>query len=657
MNKFLRRTGLALLILVGIIGVIVLSFYGWYGIRSSFAIRSLGPEAPVLVEGDLEYRDLNKNGRLDPYENRYLPVEERVSDLLDQMTLEEKAGMMFMTIIAMGEGGTLQERPSISNPFTLFLPTSTEMLIRRHMNHFNVLQMDDAQTLAEWHNLLQKIAERTRLGIPVTLASDPRHAFNQNPGANLLSGPFSQWPEPIGLAATRDTALVQQFGDIARQEYLSVGLRLALHPMADLATEPRWSRVNGTFGEDADLSARMIRSYILGFQGDSLGIESVATMTKHFPGAGPQEEGLDSHFDYGKNQAYPGDQFDYHVRPFVEGALSVRTAQIMASYGVSVGQTSEEVAAAFNHDIVTGLLREELGFEGVVCTDWSVLSNKKLLGLFTILPGPAWGVEDLSPILRTKKALEAGIDQFGGEANPEWVVELVERGEVQEDRIDSSVRRILHDKFTLGLFDDPYVDAEVATDIAGAEDFQIAGLEAQRRSLVLLKNVDSMLPLTGHPRLYVENIDSTVAMRYGDIVTNVKEAEIAILRLQTPWQPREDGGMLASFFHQGDLDFKGEERARILEIARTVPTIVDIYLERPAVMPDIAAESRGLIANFGATDAVIMEAIFGHFSPSGTLPFELPSSMKAVRQQHEDVPYDSSDPLFSFGHGLQYPEE
>ena len=245
----------------------------------------LGAEAPALSKDGMTFRDLNKNGRLDPYEDARRPIEERVDDLLSQMTLAEKAGIMFHTIMGMNQDGSLLEEVT---PFSR-TPTS-ELIGVRLMNHFNVIQVAPAKQMAQWHNRLQKLAVRTRLGIPVTISSDPRHAFSNNPAASLLSGDFSQWPEPIGFAAIGDAQVVKTFGDIARQEYLAVGIRTALHPMADLATEPRWARVNGTFGEDAYLASRLVSAYIRGFQGDELGPQSVACMTKHFPGGGPQKD-------------------------------------------------------------------------------------------------------------------------------------------------------------------------------------------------------------------------------------------------------------------------------------------------------------------------------------------------------------------------------
>ena len=261
---------------------------------------------------------------------------------------------------------------------------------------------------------------------------------------------FSQWPEPPGFGAIGDEKLVQEFADIARQEYLAVGLRAALHPMADLATEPRWARSNGTFGEDNEVAARLTAAYIRGFQGPEIGAESVACMTKHFPGGGPQKDGEDPHFDYGREQVYPGDNFDYHLPPF-EAAFEAGTAMIMPYYGMPVGTAHEPVGFAFNKGIITGLLREKYGFDGVVCTDWGPLTDTEIAG--TAFPARAWGVEQLSVPARMAKALDAGIDQFGGEACPEVLVELVRSGQVSEARVDISVRRLLRDKFRLGLFE------------------------------------------------------------------------------------------------------------------------------------------------------------------------------------------------------------
>ena len=597
----------------------------------------------------MEFRDLNKNGRLDVYEDLRQPLEARVADLLTQMTLAEKAGLMFHAMAPVNPDGSLN--PSDGG----FARTPvTELVAERLMNHFNVHALPEPRVAVEWHNRLQKLAEETRLGIPVTISSDPRHAFSDNPLTSFMAGAFSQWPEPLGLAAIGDEAVTEEFADIARQEYVAAGIRVALHPMADLATEPRWARVNGTFGEDAELSARMTAAYIRGFQGATLGPASVACMTKHFPGGGPQKDGEDPHFAYGKEQIYPGDHFDYHLPPF-EAAFAAGTAQIMPYYGQPIGTQYEEVGFAFSKGIITDLLRTHYGFDGVVCTDWGLITDAHIGDV--VWEARAWGVEHLSRAERIKKALDAGVDQFGGEACPELVIELVESGRVSEARIDESARRILRDKFRLGLFDNPYLDPDVAVATLGKPEFRAAGEAAQRKSIVLLKNGadngDASLPLQSRPKLYIENVDPAVAAQYGDVVENLADADLAILRLKTPFQPR-DGIFLERMFHAGDLDFKEPELSRILAILAAKPTIVDIYLDRPAVIPEIAAGCAALLANFGANDAALLDVVFGRVTPVGKLPFELPSSMDAVRAQHPDVPHDSADPVFPFGHGLTY---
>ena len=279
-----------------------------------------------------QFRDLNHNGTMEPYEDPSLPVEERVSDLLGRMTLEEKAGLLFHAMITPGPDGSVTEKPKALTDED----TAQRRVTDKHLNHFNILQMPPVRELAQWHNRLQELAAGTRLGIPVTLSSDPRHSTVAIPIASWRAQDFSQWPETLGFAAIGDEQLLERFGDIARREYLAVGLRVALHPQADLATEPRWPRISATFGEDAELAGRMVAAYIRGFQGPTLGPASVAAMVKHFPGGGPQKDGTDPHFATGREQVYPGDNFEYHLRPF-EAAFEAGVSQVMPYYGMPVG--------------------------------------------------------------------------------------------------------------------------------------------------------------------------------------------------------------------------------------------------------------------------------------------------------------------------------
>ncbi len=657
--KMFRRTLIGLCSVVAILLITLTVLVLLSARRDDAARETLGRNAPRIDVDGARYRDLDKSGRIDPYEDPRVVIDERIEDLLGRMTTSEKVGLMLQPPIFMEKGGELVD--GWGGAFIQGFGTAVAVA-GRGIRHFNLANSSDCRAMAEWHNRLQDMAERTRLGIPVTVSTDPRHGVRDAGRAtSVRTEGFSLWPEPLGLAATRDVALVQEFGEIANQEYRAVGIRTALHPMADLSTEPRWARTIGTFGENAELVSQLVVAYIAGFQGEQIDQESVLCMTKHFPGGGPQKDGLDAHFSYGGDQAYPGGQFEHHLIPF-KAAIEAGTAQMMPYYGVPVGETSEDVAMGFNRDVITGLLRERFGFDGVVCTDWQIVAPKAA-GPLEILHARNFGVEDLSIPERYAKALDAGVDQFGGEEDPEPLIGLVQSGTVSEERLDTSVRRILRDKFRLGLFDDPYVDADAATKICDQEAFHEAGAQAQRKSIILLQNDDDVegepiLPLERETRLYVENVDPSIAAHYATVVPTLEEADVALVRVQAPWtdHPPETIGdrIFGMIFHQGDLDFKDEELARLQKVARTKPTILVIYLERPAVLAGVSEHTAGILAHFGATDEAVLDVAFGRFPPSGKLPFELPSSMDAVRAQREDVPHDSAAPLFPYGFGLTY---
>lgn len=601
-------------------------------------------------ENGLLYRDLNKNGKLDIYEDPRQPVEARVEDLLRQMTLEEKAGSLFIQGSAVGEDGSIEE----GNFDEIEVPPmfAKRMMIENWMNYFNIWAIPDSKATALWTNNIQRFAEETRLGIPLTIASDPRNHFS-NYIFDLQPADFTQFCSALGLAAIGSEEYIREYVEVVKREYLAVGIRMSLHPQIDLATEPRWPRISGTFGEDAHLSARLARAYIQAFQGETLGPDSVACMTKHFPGGGPQNEGLDSHFALHKGQIYPGDNFDYHLIPF-EAAFDVNTAAIMPYYGVPMDQTDENVAMFFNRQIITGLARERYQYDGVICTDWGLITDMEMLGSGVVWPARAWGVEHLGEVERVKKVLDAGADQFGGESCSQYVVELVRQGALPEERIDQSVRRLMRMKFQLGLFDNPFCDPDYAAAIFSTAEARAAGLAGQSRAMVLLKNDQGVLPLRSDAKIYVRDISESVAAEYAEVVAAPDDADLAIIRLDTPWYSAETPNPIAAQFHHGDLDFKGEAKAAILQLLGTTPTIVVIGMDRPAVIPEISAAATGLLVEFGASDEAVLNIIFGRARPEGKLPFELPSSMDAVRKQRADVPFDSENPLYPFGFGLSY---
>ncbi|MCW2802306.1 MAG: beta-glucosidase [Propionibacteriaceae bacterium] len=610
------------------------------------------PQTRTSPDG-VEYRDLNGNETMDPYENPTLPVEVRVADLLARLSPEEKAGLLFHTVIEAGPDGSVLQTPGqISKS-----PTPA-VVGDKLLNHFNVHALGTASAAARWHNAVQALAEQTPHGIPVTISSDPRHGFQENPGASFVAGSFSQWPEPIGLGAIGDVELARLHGDVTRQEYLAVGIRAALHPTADLATEPRWGRQSTTFGQDSDLVTELVDAFLQGLQGEELGPTGVAGTTKHFPGGGPQKDGEDPHFPYGREQTYTGGRFADHLKPFVR-AVARGTSAMMPYYGMPVGleldgEPIEQVGFGYNKQIVTGLLREQLGFDGVVVTDWELINDNVVGDL--VLPARAWGVEDLDPLGRLEKLLDAGVDQFGGEECPELVLELLAAGRVDLQRIDESVRRLLRVKFQLGLFDNPYVDEDAATDVVGRTDFVAAGHRAQAESMTVLVNGDGrqgpVLPLRQELSLYVEGVDRAVAAEYCTVVDDPAAADLALVRVKAPYEER-NSYFLEEWFHAGSLEFHSDVIQRLGKIAEQVPLVVDVTLDRPAIMTPITEIAAGLVATYGSSDRALLDALTKRIQPRGRLPFEAPRSMEAVAVSRPDVPSDTVHPLFEVGHRVE----
>jgi len=350
----------------------------------------------------------------------------------------------------------------------------------------------------------------------------------------------------------------------------------------------------------------------------------------------------------GKNQTYPGSNQEYHLIPF-KAAIAAGTRQIMPYYSRPIGTEWEEVAFAFNKGVITDLLKGELGFDGIVVTDWGVVTTR------------FWGLESATPLERTRRVLEAGCDIFGGETVSELVIQLVNEGLVPESRIDYSVRKLMKEKFELGLFDYPFVDVDVAERVVGNEYFSRLGNETQRRALTLLTNPDDFLPLSESAKgasFYIEGIEpSVMEARSLRVVDTPAEADYALLRFPSPFKPTTAGG-LASSINNGSIEFNVTEKARQAEIYAQVPTIVDIKFNRPAAVPEIAEAAAALFGSYGSSHDAFLDVIFGidGWAPEGKLPFDMPRSMAAVEASREDMPFDTEDPLFRYGHGLSYRE-
>jgi beta-glucosidase len=623
---------------------------------------------PILRVGGLAFRDLDRSGRLDPFEDWRLAPDARARDLVPRMTLEEKAGaMMHGTLRTSGDMGAAGVGRSYDTAAVRGL------LHGAKVNSMITRMRGDPANLAAQHNTLQAIAERTRLGIPLTISTDPRHHFQYVIGASVTAGQFSQWPEPLGFAAIGDAALMRRFGDIAHQEYRAVGIHMALSPQADLATEPRWSRINGTFGEDADLAGKLTAAYVAGFQGGPNGVtpDGVATVVKHWVGYGAAKDGYDSHSYYGRFATFssPGMPLEYHARPFA-AAFGMNAAGVMPTYSILQGASwrgvpIEPVGAAYNRTLLTDVLRGVYGFRGFVLTDWGITNdcNQRCVDGVPAGQRPSfqdigmpWGVEDLPMRARFVRAVRAGTDQFGGTERADLLVEAVRAGELAEAMIDSSVARIMTQKFALGLFENPYVDEAQAASRVGTPAMRDAAQDAQRRSIVLLENRGGILPLRGDRarRVFLHGIPPDAVAREGwTVVGDPAQADVAIVRLTAPFERLHPGWVFGAMqnegslaFRDGDADYEAFKRA-----SAAVPTIVTVYLDRPAILTPIRDRARALLANFGVSDAALMDVITGRARPDAKLPFEIPSSMAAVESQKSDAPYDSERPLYPFGFG------
>jgi beta-glucosidase len=652
---------------------------------STFAQKLTQPNlgyrtAKILKKNNLEFKDLNQNGKIDKYEDWRLPIDIRVKDLVSKMTIEEKVGFMLISTSRLSGDFSFQPnapKAEITSGFNeedlvqsmnmfskkplpypmLSAAGTTKGVTKNHLRHFILRANTSAKILAEWANNLQALCENSRLGIPAIIASNPRNHITVDASIGLSVGTtvFSKWPGELGLAAMRDLKLTREFADIARQEWAAIGLRKGYQYMADLATEPRWQRIEGTFGEDADLAANMTREIVLGFQGTKLGEKSVALTTKHFPGGGPQVDGHDPHFVWGQDQHYPGNMFDYHLKPF-QAAIDAGTSSIMPYYAKPIGTKYEEVAFAYNKAIIKDLLRTRMGFKGIINSD---------TGPIEMMP---WGVEKLTILERYQKAIDCGVDIFSGSADPSLLLETVKKGMVSEARINESVSRLLREKFALNLFENPYVDATEAEKIVGNADFQKRGDLAMRKSIVLLRNQAKTLPIAPKKKVYFESyydngrtktpftvIKPTKNPWNFEFVSTKEEADVVVLWL-TP-----NGGSLFNST-DGPIDISLSKNkidvARVNEMTSTKPTVVVINYTSPWMISEIDnANLKTVLATFGTTTDAILDVVSGAFNPTGKMPFTTPISPKAILENQSDVPgfmKPKGYALFTFGDGIGY---
>jgi beta-glucosidase len=586
----------------------------------------------TLAQDGLTFRDLDHDGVLAPYEDWRLPASVRAADLLGRMTIREKVGLM-MHGSAVAVGGPLA---AIGRGDRYDFDTLSTWIVDDGVNSFITRLALAPELIAEQNNRLQELAARGRLGIPVTVSTDPRNHFTSITGASVAAAGFSQWPGPLGFAATRDIDLVRRFGDVLRQEYRAVGIHMALSPQADLATVPMWPRIDGTFGSDPAVVRSMVGAFVEGIQGGRSGVgpSGVAAVVKHWVGYGASRDGYDGHNYYGRFSSFPNGDLQDHIDAFLD-AFAVNVSGVMPTYnileGVSInGEPLEQVGAGFNQQLLDSLLRARYGFEGVVLSDWGITresSESCRTGVPTQTPeliAMPWGVEELSRIERFAKGVHAGLDQFGGEHEPDALCSAVEQGLVSEERIDESALRILVQKFSLGLFDNPFVDADQAAVLVGAPGALMGARDAQARSLTKLAG--SASPIAPSSRVFLHNMDETVWTSRGVVVTDdPATSDVAVIRVSTPFELLHPGFFFGRMQHEGRLHFLDNDPdvQLLAEVSARVPTIAVIHLDRPADVSQIVDMVQLLIGEYGISDDVLADVLLAGGPFDGVLPFAL----------------------------------
>lgn len=604
----------------------------------------------ILEDDGYAFKDLNGNGVIDPYEDWRLDYETRIDDLISRMKVEDIAGLMLysshmsVTIEKTGMGaffsGTYGGKGYHDSDVDIWDLTDQQMefIKKDYGRHILLTQVDYAEISAMWANNIQSYCEAQNLGIPANISSDPRHTASANTEYDAgAGGDISIWPQPLGLAATFDSEIMRNFAKIASKEYRAIGVSTALSPQIDLASEPRWSRFSGTFGENTKLSTAMAEAYCDGFQtsdNGGWGSNSVNAMVKHWPGGGSGEAGRDAHFGYGKFAVYPGDNFDEHLKPFIDGAFKLTggtkcASAVMPYYTISYNQDKknhDNVANAFSEYIIDDLLRKKYEYDGVVCSDWNVILDIDQIDSF--LTGKSFGVEDLSLSERYLKALLVGVDQFGGVNKVEPIVEAYKLGSEQygeakmRSLFEGSARRLLRNIFRCNLFENPYLNPLDSDFLVGCPEHMEEGYVAQQKSIILLKN-NECLPMMKKKKVYIpkrrihesvnwfgniipareeQPLDYKLVEKYYEVVEDPALADFSIVCIDSP----KTVGYKDGAYYPISLQYKpytangtrkesiaSDKRDKVVnrsyEGKTTLPTNsedLDIILETRAAMPD-----------------------------------------------------------------------
>jgi beta-glucosidase len=703
---------------------------------------SPGSGIQILTINGFAFKDLNRNGELDVYEDWRMPSEDRARDLAAQLTIDEIAGLMLysshQSIPARAGGyfaGTYNGEAfedGVTDPSDL-TDQQKKFLDEDKLRHVLITSVQSPTIAAKWNNKMQAFCESVGKGIPANNSSDPRHGTIARAEYDAAAGgDISMWPSSLGMAATFDPSMVREFGSIASKEYRALGITTALSPQIDIATDPRWMRFSGTFGESPKLAAAMARAYCDGFQSSSgsqeiangWGYNSVNAMVKHWPGGGSGESGRDAHYGAGKFAVYPGENFEEHMIPFTQGAFQLEGATgaasaVMPYYTISWNQDKqydENVGNSYSKYMITDLLRNQNNYKGVVCTDWSITHDHNRMDFF--IDGKPWGVENLTVAERHYLLIKTGVDQFGGNNEAAPILEAYQMGidemgeEQMRARMELSALRLLRNIFQVGVFENPYLDPGATDKVVGNPEYMKSGFEAQKNSLVLLKNKANTLPLAKESTVFVPKrfvpasrnflgmpipesndypVNIEIVKKYFNVTDDPKKADAALVFIASPQSgigydaadaAQGGNGYFPISLQYGEYkatEARGESiaggdpledftnrsyRGKSVKTANSTdadlvkttkklmkdkPVIVAVNTSNPMVYSELEDYCHSILVNFNVQDQAILEIVSGNDEPSALLPMQMPANMATVEKQAEDVPFDMEPHVDSEG--------
>ena len=597
----------------------------------------------IEVDG-YQFKDLNDNGVLDAYEDWRLSPQERAENLLSLMTAEQKAAqMVHLTLVTQKDSWFNKNNVGFALVYEyIFEPEEEE---DEEESDETQTPISSARNAAMRTNEIQELSESSELGIPVIFSMDTEAGAAFVKDATYL-------PDEINQGAAGDVELVTRLNEVLKEELKAVGVRMALSPDADLITDPRWGRNQECYSEDVETVETMIAAAVKALQGENgLDENSVMATVKHFPGAGAQTNGVD-----GSPLTISEDSIDLHLAGF-KAAIDADVAAVMP-YGYStvpyLGGDAVDNSADQSAAVMTDLLRGELGYEGIIQTDWG---------------------------LNFVGAASAGADVLGG-AGVRSTAQLVDG--VDEALLTDACRRILIAKFQMGLFENPYVDEDAAEEIIGSDEHKAVAKEAAAKSFTLVKYenaaslADQSFIVAGELASDVRCLNSgwtakePVEIAGTSILTALQEkagADNVTYITSAEEVPADLSGVTAvvvvgekSGTHDpawgaATLEFPEEQTALINALDKAGANVVAVVvMNRAYVLTPIvnAADSVLVVYRPGVTCGAeaVADCLFGETAITGRLPFQIPESMEQVLSQREDMPKDIENPLYEYGFGI-----